>query len=89
MSTTANVRNGGRTSIEVAATSMPSGDEHRMDSVLEGSGELPDPILLPAVDPDAVRSTSGPPLFAAGELELSVKWGMRDYGPIMEETDGR
>ncbi|RDX43203.1 hypothetical protein OH76DRAFT_1422097 [Lentinus brumalis] len=38
---------------------------------------------------DGVLEGSGPPLFATSDLELSVKWGMRDYGRIVEETGGR
>ena len=89
MSATENVHDDVRTSIEVAATSQDSCNKPHLVGVLEGAGELHSPLSLPPVDLDAARSPASLPPFAAGELELSVKWGMRDYGRIAEESGGR
>ncbi|PIL26897.1 hypothetical protein GSI_10035 [Ganoderma sinense ZZ0214-1] len=91
MSTTSNAAKGKGTSNEAATTpSLPDitlGE--RLE--LEASGELLDPHSLPLADPEPVPSRGGRPPSRpdATEVALGVKWGLADYGRVMEGQSGR
>ncbi|PIL33225.1 hypothetical protein GSI_04675 [Ganoderma sinense ZZ0214-1] len=91
MSTTSNAAQGKGTSNEAATT--PSLPDITLGEPLdlEASGELLDPHSLPLADPEPVPTRGGRPPSRpdATEVALGVKWGLTDYGKLMEGRSGR
>ncbi len=79
MSTFKKLRKNARTSSEVADAPQ----------TFEGTGELPGPEFLPPPEQGVSPVHPSPPLFAATDIGLGVKWGIRDFDAIANREEGR
>ncbi|TBU58519.1 hypothetical protein BD310DRAFT_958816 [Dichomitus squalens] len=89
MSTYNNFYQGTRTFWKAAAT-PGSGTQAPEPREFEAIGELPNSNFLPPAEQSKVTPVyPSPPLFAATDIELSVKWGIQDYDMIVDRDVGR
>ncbi|TBU36383.1 hypothetical protein BD309DRAFT_1072042 [Dichomitus squalens] len=73
-----------------AATTPGSGTQAPEPREFEAIGELPNSNFLPPAEQSKVTPVyPSPPLFAATDIELSVKWGIQDYDTIVDRDVGR
>ncbi|KAH9913100.1 uncharacterized protein B0H18DRAFT_1050656 [Fomitopsis serialis] len=77
----------GRTLADEVRTAGGDLDAERYaPGVFEGTGLLSE-YQLPPPEPDA-RDQQGPPLFAATDIALAVKWGITDYDVLAKYATG-
>ncbi|TBU54578.1 hypothetical protein BD310DRAFT_980233 [Dichomitus squalens] len=88
MSTTSNASGMERTSDEAAASPGLPGRVPGEWTELEGSGELSNPAFIPPTTESAHRRGRSYPTHDASEVNLGVKWGLEEYGRVMETTAG-
>ncbi|KAI1783356.1 hypothetical protein LXA43DRAFT_856899, partial [Ganoderma leucocontextum] len=88
MSTISNIGKDVRTSDEAAVTPLLADITLGEQLDLEASGELLDPTFLPSADPESASRSRPRSRPDATEVALGVKWGLADYGRIMEERSG-
>ncbi|TBU44234.1 hypothetical protein BD309DRAFT_835187, partial [Dichomitus squalens] len=89
MSTYNSFYQGTRTFWKVAAA-PGSGSQAPEPREYEATGELLNSTFLPPAEQGTVNPVHpSPPLFAATDIELSVKWGISDYDTIRDRDVGR